>query len=202
MNRLSGPGRRDDEAALALPDRGQKVHEARREIVGIVLEIDELVRVERREVVEEGLLLGVLGMLPVDHLDLEQGEVALRFLRGADLAGNGVARPQIELLDLRRRDVDVIGARQVVVGRRSEESVPLGQDLEHALGEYEPVLRRLGLEDLEYDLLLPQARQPLDVERRGDVDELLDLLRFQFRNVHHGQTSDFRGGSQSRFVIY
>ena len=186
---LPGPGRRDDETALPLADRSQEVHEARRQIVRVVLDVDDFVRVERGEVVEERFLLGLLGMLAVDHLHLEEGEVPLGFLRRANLPGNGVAGPQIEFLDLRRRNVDVIGARQVVVRRRAEEPVPLGQDLENPLGEYEPVLLGLRLEDLEYDLLLPETREPLDIERRGDVDELLDFLGFQFRNIHHGQTT-------------
>ena len=70
-----------------------------------------LVRVERRQVVEEDLVARALGLLVVDRLDLEQREVALAFLRRADLAGDDVAGAQVEAADLARRDVDVVRAR-------------------------------------------------------------------------------------------
>ena len=47
-----------------------------------------LVRVERRQVVEEDLLARLLGLLEVDRLDLEQREVALALLRAG---GSGPA---------------------------------------------------------------------------------------------------------------
>ena len=49
--------------------------------------------------------------------------------------GHGVAGVQVELADLRRRDVDVVGAGQVVVVGRAQEAEAVGQRLEHAFGE-------------------------------------------------------------------
>jgi hypothetical protein len=77
----------------------------------VVLEVEFTVRIQRRQVVEEDLVLRGLGLLEVDRLDLEQREVALRLLGGPDLTGDRVARPQAEAADLARGDVDVVRAR-------------------------------------------------------------------------------------------
>ena len=53
---LAGARRGDDEAALALADGREQIDDARRHVRLIVLEVQPLVRVERRQVVEEDLL--------------------------------------------------------------------------------------------------------------------------------------------------
>ena len=122
QHRLAGARRRDDQAALALADRRHQVHDARRQVVGGRLELEALLRIERRQVLEEQLVARLVGRLEVDRLDLDQREVALAFLRRPDLPGHRVAGLQVELADLRRRDVDVVGARQVVVVGRAQEA--------------------------------------------------------------------------------
>ena len=122
------------------------------------LELEPLLRIERREVLEEQLVARLLGLLEVDGLDLDEREVALAFLRRTNLTGDRVAGLQVELANLRRRDVDVVGARQVVVVGRAQESEPVRQHLEHALREDEAALLGLRLQDLEDQLLLAHAR--------------------------------------------
>ena len=100
--------------------------------------------IERRQVVEQDLVPRRLGRLEVDRLDPQQREVALALLGRPDLAADRVAGAQVEAPDLRRRDVDVVGARQVVLVRRAQEAVAVGQDLEHALGEDLAVASRSG----------------------------------------------------------
>ena len=182
-HRLAGARRRDDQAALPLPDRRHQVHHAARQVVGLRLELALLLRVERREVLEEQLVAGLLGRLEVDGLDLDQGEVPLPFLGRPDLARHGVAGLQVELADLRRRDVDVVGTGQVVVVGRPEEPEPVGQHFEHALREDVPALLGLRLQDLEDQLLLSHAGGAGDVEILGDLGELLDAHVLQFADV-------------------
>src|SRR2546422_739698 len=62
--------------------------------------------------------------------------------------------------------------------------------LEDALGVDEPVLLRLRLEDLEYQLLLAQATDVLDVQVTGDLVQVPDRLFLQLGEV---QTVRFRG---------
>ena len=147
------------------------------------LEREPLLRIERRQVLEEQLLARLIGRLEVDRLDLDQREVALAFLRRPDLARHGVAGLQIELADLRRRHVDVVGARQVVVVGRAQEAEAVGQHLEHAFREDEAALLGLRLQDLEDQILLAHAGRAGDVQVLGDLRELLDAHVLQIGDV-------------------
>src|ERR1044072_390901 len=167
------PGRRHDQRALALAHGGDQVHHPRGHVAGH-LELQALLRVEGRQVVEEDLVPGDLGVLEVDRLDLDQGEVPLALLGLPDRAGDGVAGAQVEAPDLARGDVDVIRAGQVVVLGGTQEAEAVGQALEDPLGEDEPALLGLRLEDLEDQLLLAQRGGALDAEVLGDLGELAD----------------------------
>ena len=152
-------------------------------VVGRRLEDEALLRIERREVLEEQLVARLLGRFEVDRFDLDQREVALPFLGRPDLPRDGVAGLQVELADLRRGDVDVVGARQVVVVGRAEEPEAVGQHFEHAFGEDEAALLGLRLEDLEDQLLLAHPGRAGDVQVLGDLRELLDALVLQIGDV-------------------
>ena len=172
-------GRGDDQAALALPDRRQEVHDPRRQVLRVVLQPDPLLRVERGQVVEEDLVLRLLRRLVVDRLDLQQGEVALRVLRRPHLARDRVAGTQVEAPDLRGRDVDVVRPREVVVVRGAQESEAVGQDLQDAFRVDEPVALGLGLQDLEDQLLLAEPREALDAEVARKRVEIRNPLLLQ-----------------------
>ena len=99
------------------------------------LEVELLLGIEGREVVEEDLVPDASGASKLISFDLEQREVALAFLGRPDLAGDRVARAQVEAADLRRRDVDVVRTREVVLIGCAQEAEAVRQRLEHALGE-------------------------------------------------------------------
>ena len=127
QNRLTGPRRRHDQAALAFAERRYDVDHARRQVLdGRVFdfEFQPLGRVERRQVVEVALVLGLLGVFEVDVRDLEEGEIALAVLGRSDLAFDGVAGAKRKTADLRGRDVNVVGAGQVVRFRRPRKPKP------------------------------------------------------------------------------
>jgi len=180
---LAGAGRGDDEAALPLADGRQQVQHPAGQIVRRRLQLDALVGVDRGQVVEEDLVPHLAGMLEVDRLDLDQGEVALPFLRGTDLARDGVAGAQVELADLGGRHVDVVRPGQVVVVGRAEETEAVGQDLQHALGEDQAAFLGLRLQDLEDQLLLAHAGNAQDAEILGDAGELADGHLLQHRDI-------------------
>ena len=148
------------------------------------LHLDALLRIERRQVVEENLVARLFGRLEVDGLDLDQREVLLAFVRRAHVAADGVAGLQVELADLRGRDVDVVGAGQIVVVGRAEEAVAVGQDLEHAFGEDVAFFFALGLKNLEDQVLLAEAAGAGDVEAARKLAQLRDIVFFQLRNCH------------------
>ena len=140
-----------------LPIGRDQVDDAHVELGRVGLELQPLVGVQRRQVVEDDLLREQVGVVVVDRLDAEQREVALVLLRRADLAGDDGAGAQAEAADLARRDVDVVGAGQVVVVGAAEEAEAVGQDLERALAEHQAVLLDPLLEDLEDQVLLLEA---------------------------------------------
>ena len=150
-------------------------------------QLQPLVGIERRQVVEEDLVARFLGRLEVDGVDLDEREVALAFLGRADLAGDGVAGAQIEAADLRGRDVDVVGAGQVVVLGRAQEAEAVGQAFEHAFGEDQAALFGLRLQDLEDQLLLAQAGGAGDAQVLGDLVELLDAHVLELDQVERGR---------------
>src|SRR4030042_1288621 len=90
--RFPGSRRRDDQAALALADRRQEVHDPGVHVLGIpILEVDLLERIKRRQALEMDvppLVLDDMGMGEVDGLDLDQGEVFLAVLGGSDDAAD------------------------------------------------------------------------------------------------------------------
>src|SRR4029077_6410125 len=96
-------------------------------------QLDAPFRVARTQVVERDAVLGLFWLVPIDDLDLQQREVALAFLGRPDLTHDRVAGAQVEPLDLAGRDVDVVGAVQIVPVRAAEEAISFGEDLEYAL---------------------------------------------------------------------
>ena len=165
QHRLAGTRRSDDQAALAFAHRRQQVHDAGADVFAHRLQLDPLLRIQRRQVVEEDLVARFFGRLEVDGFDLDQREVFFAFMRRTDLAADGVAGLQVELADLRGRDVNVIRAGQVVVVGRAQETVAIRQDFQHAFGEDVSFFFALGLQDLEDQVLLAQAAGAGEVER-------------------------------------
>src|SRR6185369_7371287 len=106
---------------LALADRGHQVDGACRQVLGAAvaaLKLEALGRVERSQVLEQNLVARALRRIKVDLADLEEREVTLAVLRGADQARDGIAGAKIKAPDLARADVDVIGSGQIrAVGR-------------------------------------------------------------------------------------
>jgi hypothetical protein len=99
---LAGAGSGDDETPLAHAHGGHQVHDPGGEVVRVGLELEPLVGIEGRQVIEEDLVPGHRGVLKIDRLHLEEGEIALPFLGRADLPGDGVPGAQIEAAYLGR----------------------------------------------------------------------------------------------------
>ena len=178
QHRLAGARRSDDETALALADRGQQVHHAAADGLAHGLQLDAFLRIERGQVVEEDLVARLFGRLEVDGLDLDQGEVFLAFVGRADVAADGVAGFEVEFANLRGRDVDVVGAGQIVVVGRAQEAVAVGQNLEHAFGKDVAFFFALGLKNLEDQVLLAEAAGARDLQGARDAAQFSDVFFF------------------------
>ena len=79
QHRLSRSRRSDDEAALSFSDRRQQVEHSSGKVFLSVrgFELQPLVRVQRRQIVEEDLVASLVRVFEVDGFDFDQGEVAL-----------------------------------------------------------------------------------------------------------------------------
>jgi hypothetical protein len=75
----------------------------------------------------------------------------------ADVAAYGIASLQVELAYLRRRDIDVVRTWQIVVVRRAQKAVAVGQDLEDAFGKDMAFFFALSLENLKDQVLFAEA---------------------------------------------
>jgi hypothetical protein len=91
-------GGRHDQAALALSDGRHEVDDPARAVldggIGLDLHLEALVGVEGGEVLEGDLVAGALGLLEVDALHGDEGEVALVLVGLLDHALDGVAGAQ------------------------------------------------------------------------------------------------------------
>ncbi len=130
-------------------------------------------REQRREVLEQDLVLARFQRLAVDRVDHGQGEVALAVLRPADAAGQVVAGTQVEAADLAGRDVDVVRAGQVAGLGGAKEAEAVREDFQHAVGGHALAVAGEHLQDREDHVLLAGAGDAfLDLQLVGHVQEL------------------------------
>ena len=111
-----------------------------------------------------GLLLGLVRINAGHPLDLEQGVELLLVLRRANLSFDIVAGGEIETTDLRRGDVDILRAGQVIEGWGTQETEAFRHDLQDAACIDDAACSQIALDDLENDLLPLESAVILDTE--------------------------------------
>ena len=171
-HRLAGLRRADDEGALALAERVDQVDQALAEVLGIGLEVDQLVRVDRGQVTEDRPATGRLGVDAVDRVDPEHAPVLLGLARRADGARDAVADAQAEAADLAGADVHVLRAGQQAVAAHEPEA--LVDDVEDAGRIGVAGVLGLALEDAIDQLVLALAGGGVELEVAADRAELRD----------------------------
>jgi len=115
-HRLTGFRRRNQQAALAFADGRNQVDQAAGNVflcLDVAFQVQTLGREQRGQVLEQDLVLGLLGRTAIDLVYLHQRKIALTFFGRADLAFDGIASVQIETSNLRRANVNVIRACQI-----------------------------------------------------------------------------------------
>src|SRR6476646_63808 len=181
---LAGARRRNDQSTLTFSERCQQVHDAGAYVLFYGFEPEPLLRIQRRQVVEENLVAGLVGRLEVHRFDLDQREILFALMRRTYLAADGVTGFQIEFADLRRGNVNIVGARQIVVVGRAEEAITVRKDFKDTFGEDVAFLFALRLQDLENQILFAHAAGAGEVERAGNFSQLGYVLFFEFCNGH------------------
>ena len=182
-NRLTRPRRSHDQTTLALADRRNQVDHARAEFLGCRLQNKPLLGVKRSKIAEYHLFRKTIRLLIVDRLYTKQCEILLALLRGADLARYAVAAAQSESTDLRRRNVNIVRRREVIVIRAPQETEPVRQNLENAVAVHQAVLLDALFEYLKDQLLLRQTHVVLNAFLLGQLMQITGLEILQVLQV-------------------
>ena len=161
-----------------LPIGVKQIHHSAADGLAGGLHLDALFRIKRRQVIEKDLVAGLFRRLEVDRLDLDQREVFFAFMRRADVAADGVAGLEVELADLRGRNINIVWAGQIVIIRRAKKAVAVGQNFQHALGEDVALFFALRLENLEDQVLLAEAAGAGDFKAARNAAEFRDAFFF------------------------
>jgi len=134
-------------------------------------------------------------MVEIDAVDLEQGEIALAFLRRADLPLDRVAGAQAEAAHLARADIDIVRPREVIRLGRSEKAETVLQNFEHAVAEDRRVVHGELFQDREHHVLAAQVARVFDLQLLGIGEKLGRAFLLEFLEIH-GATVAGAGGSQ------
>ena len=86
-----------------------------------------------REIVKRNPIRHQVRILKIDRLDPQQGKISLVFFGRSDLSRNRGTCLQSEATDLTGRNVDVIGAGQIVIVGAAQETEAVRQDFQRAL---------------------------------------------------------------------
>ena len=172
QDRLAGTRRCDDHTALAEAERSDQIDDAHVDFVAGGLEPDPTLGVQRGQIVEADLLAELVGVFKVDRLDAKQSEVPLVFLGRPDLPRDDGAGFEAEAANLAGRNIDVVGAGEIVVVRASQKTEAVGQNLERAFTVHEAVLLDPLFQDLEDQILFLEPHVLDDAFALGGADEL------------------------------
>ena len=183
QNRLAGARRRDDQPARAFANRANQIENARVQFVRRGFEDEPLVREQRREVFKMRLVLRLVRLLAVHGLDFQQREKFFLFLRRPDLPRDQISRLQIKPADLRRRNVNVLRARQIIETLRAQKSKAFRQHFQHALGKQHARALRVFLQDVEDDLVLAHRAEIFHAQFPRHLVQLRHGHRLQFGDV-------------------
>ena len=83
--------------------------------LGIIFEADTFLWIKRCQVVKKDSFLDLTWRQPVYRLHFQKSIKAFVIFRRPDLARNLMTGPQVESLNLRRRYIDIVWSRQVVI---------------------------------------------------------------------------------------
>ena len=136
-----------------------------------------------------------LRIVEIDLGDLGQREITLAFLGGADFAFDRVAGAQAETADDARRDINVVGAGEIVRFGRTEEAEAVVEDLDRPRSHDLGAGFGADLEDGEHDVLLAQGGCALDAEFLGHRDEFGGGEFLEIFEMHEMGASDEGGGN-------
>ena len=161
-----------------LPSGREQIHDACARVIASSFELDPLLRIQWRQVVEEDLVARFVRRLEVDSFNLDERKIFFAFMRRAHLTADCVAGLEVKLADLRGRDVDVVRPGKVVVVGRAKKAVAVRKDFKHAFSEDVTFFFALRLQDLEDQILLAHTAGTGQIQGPCDLGQLGDVLFF------------------------
>src|SRR5439155_11052414 len=131
-----------------------------------------MLRKKRGEVLEMGLVLGLVRVLAIDALDFEQREKTFLLFGRTNLPGDEIARLQVKAANLRGGDINVLRAGKIVKALGAEKTEAFSEYLKNAFGKEDAAAFGILLEDVENDLVLAHGAEVLDAQVLGHVVEV------------------------------
>ncbi|EHM55132.1 hypothetical protein HMPREF9080_00936 [Cardiobacterium valvarum F0432] len=178
---------RDDEAALAFANGGDKVDHARGDVFAAAVadfEFEHFVGVQRGEVFKGDFVPRRAALVVVDGVDFGEGEVAFVVFRWADFAADGVAGAQVAAADEVGRDVDVVGVGLVGVDFGAQEAVAVRDEFEGAIAGDFFATFGMRFEDTEDEVLFAFAGDVVQSHGFGKRENFLGAFLFEIAKVH------------------
>src|ERR1041385_4968854 len=105
-------------------------------------------------------------------------------MRRPYLPADRVASLQVKLANLRGRNVNVVGSWQIVVIRRTQETITVRKNFQHTFSKDVAFLFTLRLQNLENEVLLAHPAGARKIECPGDLGQFGYVFFFEFCNGH------------------
>ena len=172
QDRLAGPRRRHDQAALAHADGRDQIDDAHVDLFRRRFQDEPAIGMQRRQILEGGRRDAFFGTDAVDQIDLHQGEVVLAFDGQTDGPFDDQAGLEAEPANLAGRDVNVFRRGEIVVGDGTQEAVAVGQDFEGAGAAHGDAAFDLPADDAHDELAAIHAGVFADAFAFGIVEQL------------------------------
>ena len=145
-----------------------------------------------------GFILGLVRVFCVHCLNLEQREKALLVLGRTNLAGDEIAGLQVKTANLGRRDINILGAGEVIETAGAQEAEALRQYFQNTFREQNPGALGIFLQKLKNQFVFPHGAEIFDTHFTGLGVEVRHGHRLKFSDVHAGWRR--AAGSRSGFV--
>ena len=182
QNRLTGLRACNDEAALALTDRGNDVDQTPREVfltAHVAFKLQRDVGEKRRQVFKKHPVLDGFRSLTVDGVNLYKRKVAFVVFGRTHFAFNGVARVQIKAADLGGRNVDVVRGGEIARIGTSQKTEAVGKDFKGTVAENLFAGFGAFFENRKHEFLFAHALGIVDLKLHRHVKQLADVQSFE-----------------------
>ena len=184
QNGFTGPGRRDDDPALAAPDGRHKIDDPAGQIFLAVFHNQLAIGINRREVIKKNDVAGVFRGFKTDFLHLEQGEITLPFLGRPYLPGNHITLAQIKAPNLRGGNINIVRAGHIARQWGTQKTVAVRQDFQHPVAVNGTAPGRTSLQHRKDEFLLPHGTGVFDLVLFRKLHEHGHAHVLQFSKAH------------------